>query len=206
MQRLSRSQAHAQSQRAAKLGFKPKRSRFSARTDAVSPALGRQKLLQQLDSSRLDGWTGGQGGREGACRPPGAGTTKDSKQESGAPVGQKRLLRLTRWTQSPRGTVRRKKRAAEGPSRVEGPQGSTQKREENPHHKIRDPGEGSTEGKREGCPLRQMPARGSPYPPPPHPCHALVQTPLCILPPDGETECRGEKTTGLRAPGRRRGL
>lgn len=163
-------------------------------------------MLQQLDSSRLDGWTGGQGGREGACRPPGAGTTKDSKQESGAPVGQKRLLRLTRWTQSPRGMVRRKKRAAEGPSRVEGPQGSTQKREENPHHKIRDPGEGSTEGKWEGCPLRQMPARGSPYPPPPHPCHALVQTPLCILPPDGETECRGEKTTGLRAPGRRRGL
>lgn len=126
-------------------------------------------MLQQLDSSRLDGWTGGQGGREGACRPPGAGTTKDSKQESGAPVGQKRLLRLTRWTQSPRGMVRRKKRAAEGPSRVEGPQGSTQKREENPHHKIRDPGEGSTEGKWEGCPLRQMPARGSPYPPPPQP-------------------------------------
>ena len=33
------------------------------------------------------------------------------------------MLRLTRWTQSPRGTVRRKKRAAEGPSRDEGTTG-----------------------------------------------------------------------------------
>lgn len=40
------SQGHAQSQWATKLGFKPKRSRFSSCKDAVSPALGWQKLLQ----------------------------------------------------------------------------------------------------------------------------------------------------------------
>lgn len=78
----------------------------------------------------------GTGDREGACRLRGAGTTEASKQEAGAPVGRKWSLRLTGWTRLPRGTVRRKKRAAEGPSRGKGRHGSMQRRDEEPHQKM----------------------------------------------------------------------
>ena len=103
---------------------------------------------------------GGQGDQEGACRLRGAGTTKDTKQEAGAPVGRKWSLRLTGWTRSPRGTVRRKKRTAEGPSRGKGRHGSTQRRDEKPHQKIREIQERARRKGRGRGPWCQTPARG----------------------------------------------
>lgn len=92
-----------------------------------------------------------------------------------------------------RGTVRRKKRAAEGLSRDEGMTGERAEKRGKPSRENKsNAGKVSTEGKGEWGPLCQTPAR-LPL--------ALVQTPLCTVPPDGETACPGEKTTGLKGRG-----